>query len=323
MNRLKLIATRIYPHVSLDIVLEFENCVSLLDTVDRVSGLRTIWPLRFWIRVVRNFGFILRCLPKENIDVAPILSIGYLSKNHLIYKTFPYLCLPKSGTRFLWAYDIWPGEEKNFKDSLEKTEIDVAFVSSKYTAEQLSQDNTLSSKVVWLPEAIDSSRYKNDEYTNRKIDVIAIGRRHATYHQRIMDSREQFGYTYVYQENPKKVIFPTWSALRDGLASSKISVCFPRSLTHPDSAGGNETMTWRYLQSISSGCLIVGKAPAEMIELFGYDPVVPVDWKYPGEQLNEILQNFDAFNALINKNLDTVLRDHQWSNRMRKIFSYM
>ena len=51
-------------------------------------------------------------------------------------------------------------------------------------------------------------------------------------------------------------------AFIDGLARSRVSICVPSSVTHPERAGDIETMTIRYLQSMVSKCVVLGRAPA-------------------------------------------------------------
>ena len=62
-----------------------------------------------------------------------------------------------------------------------------------------------------------------------------------------------------------------------GLANSRVSICFPQSITNPERCGKVETVTLRYFESMASKCLIVGKCPLELRDLFGYNPVIEVD----------------------------------------------
>ena len=103
------------------------------------------------------------------------------------------------------------------------------------------------------------------------------------------------------------------------MSRTKISICFPTSLTHPQRAGNIETMTNRYLQSMASKCLVLGKAPDEMIRLFGYNPVVDADFNHPVQQIKDILDNFGQYTELIEKNYRNVVMNHAWINRWEKI----
>ena len=74
-------------------------------------------------------------------------------------------------------------------------------------------------------------------------------------------------------------------------------------------------MTMRYLQSIVSKCLIVGQAPKEMIELFGYNPVIEIDWTAPENQITSILNHYNEYQYLIEKNYLMVVNNHTWKHR--------
>jgi hypothetical protein len=76
-------------------------------------------------------------------------------------------------------------------------------------------------------------------------------------------------------------------------------------------------MTLRYLQSMVSKCLIVGKLPYDMQYLFDYNPVVEIDEQNPAGQLLEILHNFDQYQELIERNYQRVLSHHRWAHRIQ------
>src|SRR6185369_6557481 len=139
------------------------------------------------------------------------------------------------------------------------------------------------------------------------------------YHDQIISAVENHKKTYLYERERGRVIFPAREDFLDGLARSKISICIPCSITHPERAGDIETMTMRYLQSMASKCLVVGHAPAEMIELFGYNPVIEIDKKNPDKQLLELLNRFDDYVPLIEKNYAAVTSEHTWHNRWQQI----
>jgi spore maturation protein CgeB len=90
-------------------------------------------------------------------------------------------------------------------------------------------------------------------------------------------------------------------------------------MTHPERAENIETMTVRYLQSMASKCLILGKAPEEMIDLFGYNPVIEVDMNEPVKQIIDLLNHFEEYIPLIEKNYSVVIKQHTWQNRWEKI----
>ena len=97
-------------------------------------------------------------------------------------------------------------------------------------------------------------------------------------------------------------MFKNYTDMVRGLGDAKISVCFPRSMTNPEIAGDVETMTLRYLESIAARSLIVGHCPTEMLDLFGYNPVIESDVSDPAGQIDAILSNLPGYADLIERN---------------------
>ena len=56
-----------------------------------------------------------------------------------------------------------------------------------------------------------------------------------------------------------------------------------------------------------------------MVQLFGYNPVIEIDWDDPIGQIEKILNNYSDYFSLIEKNYQTVIRDHKWEDRWKSI----
>lgn len=81
--------------------------------------------------------------------------------------------------------------------------------------------------------------------------------------------------------------------------------------------GGHiETLTQRYWEAMLSRCLMVGRAPQELIRLIGYNPVIEVDWDNAREQLSNILDHIDNFQELVDKNFEYAKKYASWDHRM-------
>ena len=175
----------------------------------------------------------------------------------------------------------------------------------------------------WIPEGINPESYHFLSLPEKDIDVLQLGRRYNHYHQLIVAPLAQADRVYLYEKEAGQIIFPTRVEYLDALARSRISICVPATLTHPEKAGGIETMTTRYLQSMLSKCLIVGHAPQETIELFGYNPIVEIDEQAPVAQIQFILKNIAEYSPLVEKNYRTVLAHHTWQHRWGQIASVL
>ena len=224
----------------------------------------------------------------------------------------------RDARKSVYLFDAWPSRHPEILRFTESWGVQFAFVSSSQAAERLAR---LSEKCtfIWVPEGVDPSRYRHRSPIERDIDVLQLGRKYDAHHRVIAQPLADAGMTYLYEKQKGQIVFPTREGFVDGLARSKISICVPSSLTHADRAGDIETMTVRYLQSMVSKCLVLGHAPAEMIELFGYNPVVEIDMISPVEQIMELLAEYNAWQPLIEKNYDTVRTMHTWDQRWRRM----
>jgi hypothetical protein len=228
----------------------------------------------------------------------------------------------RKARKSVYMFDAWPSRHGKIVRFVESWGVQYAFVSSSQAAERLGR---LSQRCtfIWVPEGIDPTRYHPRSYLERDIDVLHLGRRYDAHHRLVVDALQRSGKSYLYEKEKGRVVFPQREDFIAGLARSKISICFPSSLTHPSRAGDVETMTVRYLQSMASKCLVLGHAPGEMIDLFGYDPVVEADMSAAPEQLIEILERFGDYVPLIEKNYSAVLAGHTWTHRWARIASLL
>ena len=96
-------------------------------------------------------------------------------------------------------------------------------------------------------------------------------------------------------------------------------VCFPQSDTNPQKAGSLETLTQRYWEAMLSGCIIVGRAPQELIDFIGYNSVVEVEWDNPEMQLSNILHDIDSYQKIVDKSLESARKHASWDCRMPTI----
>ncbi|MGB2561009.1 MAG: hypothetical protein ACPIG6_10465 [Akkermansiaceae bacterium] len=231
-------------------------------------------------------------------------------------KCFPHILYP--GHKSVYLFDAWPGFHEGIVNTVKSHHLSRVFVSSSQAAKRLQGmiDRPVFS---WVPEGIDPERYQFRSYEDKDIDVLELGRKYDAYHDRIVSAMESDGRTHLYEKTKGVLIFPTSEDLIDGLARTRISICVPSNITHPERSGDIETMTVRYLQSMVSKCLIVGHAPQEMVELFGYNPVIEIDMGDPVGQLRSILDHFDDHVALIEKNYQEAISKHTWKNRWEQI----
>jgi len=233
-----------------------------------------------------------------------------------VSRSFPHMFFSKGN--ILYLFDAWPETFDLIKQIVRSYNIKLLFISSKESAERL-QALLPDISVFWCPEGVRNKTYRAYDYPMKDTDVLQLGRKYDLWHERVVQKLKESGISYLYEKEKGEVIFKSRDEFISGLGRSRISVCFPKSITHSTQSGGITTMTNRYLQSIASRCLILGVIPEEMKELFGYDPGIKVDMNDPAGQIIEILRNFQDYIPLIEKNYSSCLNNHDWSDRWLRI----
>lgn len=221
----------------------------------------------------------------------------------------------------VYAMDVWPAKYEQWRAFFGRHRMRLAFVSARQSADRLRGVSD-GLETVWLPEAVDPAQYDGSKpIAARSIDVLEFGRRYEPYHDAIAGRCVEKKYLHRFEQTPGEVIFPTRRDFLAALGDSKIAVCFPSSLTHPKRSGDVETMTLRYVESIAARCILVGRCPAEMRDLFGYNPVVEADMNDPAGQLDAILARPSAYEELIERNYRRLLEVATWDVRVDELLA--
>lgn len=226
----------------------------------------------------------------------------------------------------LW--DVWPFTWGKLYNDLRLFNCKIVFVTAKYMADKISKD--LGIQAHWITEGIDLKDYKKGQNLDeRPIEVYELGRQKKEYHA-ILEELYRLGaikqyYRNVYNEDGKllKLAFPTADALLENLPNTKILISFPLIDTHLQKAGSLETLTQRYWEAMLSRCLIMGRAPKELIDFIGYDPVVNIDWEKPAEQITKVLNEISDYQSLVDKNYAVALEKASWDIRIDEIIKIL
>ena len=270
------------------------------------------------VRVSRRMGAALMradVVPRRHADrlvVVPVMGprFGVLHA----------AALHGSPAPFCW--DVWEPEWPSWVSALRRFEPPLVVVTSVQSAEYLrgALDGT---RVEWLPEATTVAAYNpGPALVDRPIDVLELGRRYDAWHSAVRPALAGTrGSSHLYEKRRGELVFPDERGLRDGLARSKVSVCFPSSITHPERAGSVRTMTHRYLESIASRCLVLGQAPPEVSMLLGFDPVLEVDMHDPWGQLSSVLGCIDSFQDGVDRARTSLLEVGDWRARVRELLA--
>lgn len=306
MKHFTLIKTNFSHHVSMDLYHEFEKNIIQKNNWEVVNGIGN-----FGAKIIRQ---LLKVFPPFKIPIKK-------NKNYVVIgfqkeKFFPYFHF-KSHLKVLWMYDAWEPLFPEIETAIKQYGINLLLTASKQSANYFNGLALENFKSHWIPEAVDVTNYKFIDYNNRKIDVLQLGRKWKEYHEKIKVVENDF--TYVYEKKAGEIIFKTREDFLTGLANSKISICVPSDITHPERTGKISTVTNRYLQSMASKCLILGKLPYDMHYLFDYNPIIEIDESNPVAQIKSLLNNYNDYIPLIEKNYQTVKNFHNWNDRIVQI----
>ena len=244
--------------------------------------------------------------------------LGPSSKNKLI------ICSSGKPNYFSWpwcyiydiipvVWDCWPECEATLLKFVKRNKIKTIFCTASQTAD-LVRRTYPDVDAVWLPEGIKITEYpKGGDLVSRKIDILELGRNMPCVHSAILKHQFYRPLRHLYQS--ESLVFPDNDSMIHGMQDTKISICYPQSMTHPEHAGNIETMTQRYWEFMLTGAVIAGHAPQELVDFCGYNPVVELGVN-PAAQLDEILSNIATYQSLVDKNRETAERIGSWESRM-------
>lgn len=256
----------------------------------------------------RTFPFDLPVLKRDRILFASLSGIEYIK----IFQHYVF----RSKLKVIYQFDSWTHDNAINENAFRSFKINIAFVSIKKAAEYFNTLKIPNFKAYWMPEAINTDSYCWQDYGAKDIDILQYGRRWEWLHELLLPfcRTNNINYQYPKDSGNVKRQFKDRDALLKVLSKTRIAVCVPKTMTHPDY--DLSTVTTRYFECMASKCLILGHAPQDLVSLFGYNPVVEVDHSDPLGQINYLLNHFDQFVPLIERNYEVVKLKHQWENRI-------
>jgi len=231
------------------------------------------------------------------------------------FDTFPdyalYEVIP-----FFW--DVWP---ENFEKTfawLKRHEVKTAIFTSSQVAEMV-REKFPDMNVLAVTEGIDVETYSEGKrLKDREIDFLEYGRE--------IDHIVKYSVTdkinYVRGKRNGKPVF-SQQELVENLANSKVVAAYTKKWTNPGQAGDIDTLTQRYWECMLSGCVMIGHAPKELVDLIGYNPVIEVDREKPDEQLMNILANITDYQELADKNRTSAIKYGDWKYSMQRVMKFL
>ncbi|WP_455076975.1 hypothetical protein [Prevotella koreensis] len=266
------------------------------------------YPWRLFHRFAYNYE--LPTIPKNN-DIAQLRFVEPIS---LSFDTFPdyarYEIIP-----LVW--DCWPIYFEKTCLWFVKHDVKTAIFTSSQTAERM-RERFPQMNILTITEGIDTSKYQEGKLLKeRDIDILEFGRNNNLLNKGLPANIKHIC------SNGKQKMFATDEEFHAALKNSKITICFPRCDTNPETAGDIETLTQRYWEAMLSRMIIVGRAPKELINIVGYNPVIELNHKNSKDAVLEILNNINDYQSLVDRNRETATRISSWDMRVEIIKEWL
>lgn len=250
---------------------------------------------------------------KENDYKAQLRFVEPVS---ISFDTFPgyafYEIIP-----MIW--DCWPIHFEKTCQWFVKHNVKTAIFTSSQTADNMRR-RFPEMKILTITEGINTSVFRNNykKIKEKEIDLFEISTLRRSY----------FKKKYPIEYSKLCNISPTRSTksdedFRSVLFDTKVTIMFPRCDTRPQIAGNIETLTQRYWECMLSGMIMVGRAPKELIDLIGYNPVLDLNRENEIEHVEDIIKHAEDYQELVDKNRKTALKMADWSLRIEKIRSFL
>lgn len=216
-------------------------------------------------------------------------------------------------------WDCWPLYYNRVFKFIERNKIRTIVVTAEQTAGVL-KTRYPNISIMAITEGIKESLYhEGDLLVNRRVDLLEYGRPNTNIPTIDMSS---LGYIHLKSSKGGK-LFPTEKSFLDTLSDTKVTIVFPRSNTDPVTAGNIETLTQRYWENMLSRVVMIGRAPAELVNLIGYNPVIDIDEKDPSSQIEKVLRNINEYQVLVDKNRYYAIKYSPWRNRIKNIEDFL
>lgn len=260
-------------------------------------------------------GFIYKFLFPSWFKFGKETRLRFVSGYSIQFDTFPdyafYEVIP-----LIW--DCWPKQVENVAAFFRKHQVKTAIFTSSQTADMFRglfpQMNILT-----ITEGIKIDLYSSGKVLpDRKIDILEIGRKDGNFFKSPLPE----GINHIKTGNFARA-FQSDEEFRAALADTKVTVAVPRCDVDKKTAGNIETLTQRYWECMLSRIVMVGRAPKELIDLIGYNPVIDWDGNDASPLVSDILGNIGKYQNLVNRNYETAKEMASWEVRMKDIMIYL
>lgn len=241
--------------------------------------------------------------------------LRFVSGYSINFDTFPdyvfYEIIP-----IVW--DCWPKNVPVVESFFRKYDVKTAVFTSSQTAE-IFRSKLPAMNILTITEGVNVDLYhRGKDLKERTIDVLEVGRAWVEF----FESPLLEGINHIKTGNMARA-FNTDEEFRLGLADAKVTINVPRCDVDKKTAGDIDTLTQRYWECMLSRVVMVGRAPKELIDLIGYNPVVDWDGEDASPVVNGILSHIEDYQQIVDRNYETALRLASWAIRINQIKEFL
>ena len=216
---------------------------------------------------------------------------------------------------FIW--DCWPSMYDRIEKWFYKHNIRTAIFTSSITAEEIRQ-RCPDVNILHVTEGIDTSVYHaGGSLVRRSIDFLEYGSKQRNLFEKPLEGINHVNSTSIITQ------MMTWDDLLNTMSDAKVTLALPRCDIDQEVTGGVETLTQRFWEGMLSRSVLVGRAPKELTDLIGYNPVITLDRQNAEDQIKDIIAHIDDFQSLVDKNREVALTMAPWNIRIKKIMNWL
>lgn len=214
-------------------------------------------------------------------------------------------------------WDCWPIYYNKVTNWLRKYQVKTAIFTSSQTA-ALMRKEFPEMNILSITEGINILRYREGkDLADRSIDLLEYGSIYRNFFHHHVS-----GIRHINRENANGCM-DSFKQLVQTMADAKVTIALPRCDTAPEETGGIETLTQRFWEGMLSRTVMLGRAPKELIDLIGYNPVIGLDRENPEEQVRDIVEHISDYQELVDKNHETATHLAPREIRMQQVWEWL
>ncbi|MEM6757390.1 MAG: glycosyltransferase [Planctomycetota bacterium] len=226
------------------------------------------WPIHLLSKAIKRAGLPQRLGPRRSAWRDGRHDVVFVPEDQLGF--FPPMGLRRRVVP--WCMDSWPRFDAGLHAFFERFGVQRACFTQRAAVERCRAAMP-DLDACWMPESTPPGLYESaTPLADRSIRLISYGRQLDGVNEAMAEVGDAA--TGVFDATACRKRFADMADLRRALGQTRATIAYPRSTTDPAFSGGSETMTLRYLEAVASGTVLLGQAPREMIDLFGFDPVI-------------------------------------------------